>query len=107
MAKRVMVLGQGGRIAFDYDMGLAEPFGATDANAAPPDLWPAFDALGDVPLVLVRGALSNLLSAETARQMQARAPSMELVTIAETGHAPLLNEAPAMAAIDRLLEQAA
>lgn len=106
MAKRVMVLGQGGRIAFDYDMAIAEPFSAAPDNAAPPDLWPAFDALKGVPMVLVRGAHSNILSVSTAQHMQARNPALELVTIADTGHAPLLTEPEALAAIDRLLEAA-
>ena len=105
MAKRVMVLGQGGRIAFDYDMGLAEPFSSAEEDAPPPDLWPAFEALGDVPLVLVRGAVSNILSEKTAQEMARRKPQLNLVTIADTGHAPLLNEPAALSAIDRLLEQ--
>lgn len=106
MAKRVMVLGQGGRIAFDYDMAIADPIMAASANAAPPDLWPAFDALGDVPLLLVRGERSNILSPQTAAQMQARKHGSELVTVAQTGHAPLLSEPEVVAAIDRLLERA-
>lgn len=106
MAKRVMVLGQGGRIAFDYDMAIADPIMAASANAAPPDLWPAYDALGDVPLLLVRGERSNILSPQTAAQMQARKHGSELVTVAQTGHAPLLSEPEVVAAIDRLLERA-
>ena len=44
MAKRCMVLGQNGRIAFDYDMAIAEPFAQSEA-VAPVDMWPAFEAL--------------------------------------------------------------
>ncbi len=106
MAKRVMVLGQGGRISFDYDMAIAEPFNAAPTNAAPPNLWLAYEALADVPVVLVRGELSNILSARTAQQMQARNRSLELVTVPATGHAPLLTEAKAVQAINRLLELA-
>ncbi|WP_284124860.1 alpha/beta fold hydrolase [Parerythrobacter aestuarii] len=102
MAKRVMVLGQGGRIAFDYDMSIADTFSEGEA----PDLWPFFEALADVPMVLVRGARSNILSQTTAEQMQSRSKALEIVTVAETGHAPLLTEPEALAAIDRLLEAA-
>ncbi|GAA4053372.1 alpha/beta fold hydrolase [Parerythrobacter jejuensis] len=104
MAKRVMVIGQGGRISFDYDMAIADPFRAADSNAVPPDGWPAFEALAGTPLLLVRGAHSNILSPETVAQMQSRHSGMEVVTIADTGHAPLLTEPEAVAAIDRLLE---
>lgn len=106
MAKRTMTVQQNGRIAFDYDMSIAEPFQAGD-GAAPPDLWPAFEALRGAPLLLVRGALSDLLSEGTARDMVARHPDAELVTVAGVGHAPLLDEPEVLAAIDRLMAKAA
>ena len=104
MAKQGMVLHANGRIAFDYDMKIAEPIFASDAAAVPPDLWPAYEALGACPLVLVRGAISSLLSEETFAEMQSRVPSAAAVTIANTGHAPTLDEAAALSAIDGLLD---
>lgn len=106
MAKRTMTVQQNGRIAFDYDMSIAEPFQAGD-GAAPPDLWPAYDALKDKPLLLVRGALSDLLSESTAQAMLARHADAELVTVPNVGHAPLLDEPEVLTAIDRLLAKAA
>jgi pimeloyl-ACP methyl ester carboxylesterase len=106
MAKRCMVLGQNGRISFDYDMTIADPFAAQE-NAVPPDLWPAFDALGDVPLLLLRGELSDLLSDATVAEMKRRVPTLEAVTVADVGHAPMLDEPEATAAIDRLLDRVA
>lgn len=106
MAKRCMVLTQNGRIAFDYDMAIAEPFAAQD-NAVPPDLWPAFEALGPVPVLLLRGELSDLLSEETVDEMRRRLPGMEAVSVPGVGHAPMLTEPEAVAAIDRLLARVA
>lgn len=106
MAKRVLTVQQNGRIAFDYDMSIAEPFQGGEGGA-PPDLWPAFEALRDAPLLVVRGGLSDLLSAQTAEEMVARHPDAELVTVPGVGHAPLLEEPEALAAIDRLLARAA
>ena len=106
MAKRCMVLGQNGRIAFDYDMAIAEPFAQSEA-VAPVDMWPAVEALAGRPVTLIRGALSELLSEATAQQMARRLPGMELVTVPDIGHAPLLDEPEARAAIDRLLAQVA
>ena len=103
MAKRSMTLCSNGRIAFDYDMNIAEPFLAADENAVPPDLWPAFDALADKPLLLVRGAVSTLLSEATFAEMQRRAPNADAVTVADTGHAPTLDEPEVRSAIDSLL----
>ncbi|MGI9376358.1 alpha/beta hydrolase [Altererythrobacter sp. FM1] len=106
MAKRVMVLGSGGRIAFDYDMAIAAPFEDADPSAAP-DMWPMFETLAGRPLALVRGECSNVLSAATAQEMKRRIPAMDLVTVPNVGHTPLLTEPEAVAALDRLLAQVA
>ena len=106
MAKRCMVLGQNGRIGFDYDMTIAEPF-AADENAVPPDLWPAFESLTGIPLLLLRGELSDLLADDTVAEMKRRAPGMDAVTVPGVGHAPMLDEPAAIAAIDRLLARVA
>ena len=104
MAKRGMVVQQNGRIAFDYDMSIAEPF-QQDDSAAPPDLWPAYEALAGRPILLVRGALSDLLTPETLAEMQKRIPDVLAVTVPDVGHAPLLEEPESLAAIDQLLAQ--
>ncbi|AUX69442.1 alpha/beta hydrolase [Porphyrobacter sp. HT-58-2] len=105
MAKRTMVVTQNGRIGFDYDMAIAEPF-AKPGNAAPPNLWLAFEALAGVPMLLVRGALSDLLSEDTVRQMGARNPAMRTITVPHVGHAPTLDEPEVRAAIHALLDEA-
>jgi pimeloyl-ACP methyl ester carboxylesterase len=91
-----------GQIRFDYDMAIAEPF----KNLGPQpsvDLWPFFAALGQKPLLVVRGAKSDLLTAETAAKMQMVAPAMKLAVVPGVGHAPELNEPEAVAAIDEFL----
>lgn len=106
MAKRGMVLQPNGRIGLDYDMNIAEPF-QQDDGAAPPDLWPAYDALRDVPLLVLRGELSDLLTPKTLDEMQRRIPAAEIVTVPNVGHAPMLDEPVSSAAIDRLLAKVA
>jgi pimeloyl-ACP methyl ester carboxylesterase len=102
MAKRNLVVSQNGRISYDYDMAIAEPF-SQPGNAAPDNLWLAYEALRDVPMLLVRGELSDLLSADTVKQMGVRNPKMKAVTVPRVGHAPTLDEPEARAAIDALL----
>ncbi|MEO0689313.1 MAG: alpha/beta hydrolase [Pseudomonadota bacterium] len=102
MAKRNLVVSQNGRISYDYDMAIAEPF-SQPGNAAPANLWLAYEALRDVPMVLVRGELSDLISSETVKQMGVRNPAMSLVTVPRMGHAPTLDEPEAREAIDALL----
>lgn len=101
MAKRTLVVNKNGRISYDYDMAIAEPF-KQPGIAAPPDMWVAFEALRDVPTVLVRGELSDLLSPETAKQMGVRNPALRTVTVPRVGHAPMLHEPEALSAIDAL-----
>ncbi|MBA4044265.1 MAG: alpha/beta hydrolase [Erythrobacter sp.] len=103
MAKRTMVVTQNGRISFDYDMAIAEPFGKP-GNAAPPNLWLAYEALRGVPMLLVRGGLSDLLSEDTVKQMKARNPAMQIITVPRVGHAPTLDEPEVRAAIAALLD---
>lgn len=102
MAKRVMVLSGNGRIVFDYDMKIAEPFAELDVDAQA-DLWPALEALQGRPVLVLRGEISDLLSPQTFAEMRARLPEAEAVTVAGVGHAPTLDEPEALAAIQRLL----
>ena len=102
LAKRLMAVGAGGRIAFDYDMKIAEPFQAR-LPAEPVDLWPAFRALAGRPVMAIRGELSDILSEATLARMKRELPTLETVTIARTGHPPTLEEPPAQQAIASLL----
>jgi pimeloyl-ACP methyl ester carboxylesterase len=104
LAKRLMVVGPGGRIAFDYDMKIAEPF---NAPAGTFDMWPAFGALAGRPLLAVRGELSDILSAQTLERMKREVPELDTVTVERTGHAPTLEEPAAQQALARLLAKVA
>ena len=77
----------------------------SDAPVAPPDLWPMWDALQGVPVLAIRGALSDLLSPATLAKMGERHEGMLAVTVPNRGHAPMLNEPEAVAAIDAFLAQ--
>ena len=107
LTKRLMVVSNSGRIVYDYDMRIADPIDAAGKDAAPPDLWPAFNALPPVPKLVIRGELSDILAADTLAAMCDKIPDCEAVTIARTGHVPTLDEEEALAAITRLVERAA
>ena len=102
MAKRLYRLTSAGRIVLDYDMKIAEPF-RVPGNEAGPDMWRALDVLKAVPTLIVRGSRSDVLAAATAERMAAALDRGELVTIADVGHAPTLDEPAAAAGIERLL----
>ncbi len=106
MAKRTYRLSSNGRIVQDYDKKIAEPFRLPGGEAGI-DLWPAFDALADVPTLIVRGGLSDLLAPATVTEMTGRLRRATAVTVADVGHAPVLDESEAAAAIDALLAKIA
>ncbi len=106
MAKRCMVVGSNGRIHFDYDMKIAEPFAQAD-GASNVDMWPAFKALAGRPVTLLRGALSDVLSPAVFKKMAKPLPEAQAVTVPGVGHAPTLAEPAALAAIDQLLARLA
>lgn len=103
MAKQLCRLTEKGRIVYDYDMKIAEPFRLPGGEAGV-DLWPAFESLRGVPVTLVRGERSDILSDAVAREMEKRHPGLDYVEIPRVGHAPTLMEPRAIAAIDRLLD---
>jgi pimeloyl-ACP methyl ester carboxylesterase len=103
MAKRLMTVGGSGRIVFDYDMKIAEPFREAGGGGAPPDMWSTLVGLKDKPLLLVRGELSDVLSEATLARMVQALPQAEAVSLPRVGHAPTLDEPEVSAAILRLL----
>jgi pimeloyl-ACP methyl ester carboxylesterase len=105
-AKRLCRLTPQGRVTFDYDMRIAEPF-RLPGGPTGFDLWAAYRGLADVPTLLVRGEYSDLLAPETVKRMKAAHPTLETVLVPGVGHAPTLEEPEAAAAIDRLLSKVA
>ncbi len=91
-----------GAIRLDYDMAIAKPF--ADIDGTPPfDPWPLIMGLAHVPVLILRGEISDLFSQATAERMASMLPQSELVIVPGIGHAPILDEPEAVAAIDRLL----
>ncbi|SMO35677.1 alpha/beta fold hydrolase [Paracoccus laeviglucosivorans] len=81
-----------------YDPQLREAF--LSAFEGPEiNLWPLFDAAHDLPLALIRGGNSDLLSAEVAAEMCQRRPDMIFAEVPDRGHIPFLDEPEALAAI--------
>lgn len=96
----------GGRPVLSYDPDLRAAVAASlPEDGAPIDLWPMFEALEAVRMLVVRGANSDILTAETLTRMAGRHPALTHVTIEGRGHAPFLDEPEALSAIDRFLAE--
>lgn len=103
-ARRTCLVLPDGRIVFAYDRAIAAGF-ANVVDTPQPDLWPLWELLGDTPVLAIRGALSDLLSPDNLAAMQQRhAGPFASVIVADRGHAPLLDEPEALAAIAAFLK---
>jgi pimeloyl-ACP methyl ester carboxylesterase len=85
----------------DADPLIGEPLRNT--SAAAPNLWPFWGKLAQVPTLAIRGAHSDILSAATLQRMQREKPDLQALTVANRGHAPLLDEPECVAGIERFL----
>ncbi len=94
-----------GGIVADHDPALVEPFMRANMTDPPPHLWRFFEALGPIPALALRGALSNLLSEATFQEMKARKGDLERVEIPNRGHIPLLTEPESLAALEPFLKR--
>lgn len=90
-----------GTVSFAYDPAISDSIEGDEPQTVPPDLWPLWGLLDAVPVLVVRGGLSDLLSVATERAMaQRHSGAYASVEVPRVGHAPILNEPVALAAIE-------
>ena len=91
------------QVVIDYDPLIAEPLASESSDTEAKALWSLFEAMAGIPTLLVRGALTDLLSLSCVKKMQALHPGMEILTVPDVGHAPMLNEPGVATAISAFL----
>lgn len=101
-ARRGMREREDGLLVQDYDPAVAQ--NATEQDGDPVDFWPYFNSLAQIPVLAIRGELSDILSVETFAAMSAAKPDLVQVTCPNRGHAPNLSEPVCLAAIEAFLE---
>jgi pimeloyl-ACP methyl ester carboxylesterase len=79
-----------GEIEPTYDIQLAQTLADFDVERPLPSLWNEFDSLARLPMLVIRGANSDILSKTTLDAMAARHPGMQSIEVPDQGHVPLL-----------------
>lgn len=93
-----------GRVQFAYDPAIADGMAQEDTAAVPPDLWPVWKTLAAIPMLVLRGAHSDILNAEVVREMERlHTAHFTASDIPDRGHAPLLDEQIAVEQITEFL----
>jgi len=82
---------EGEQLALSYDPQLSRTLRGIEAGQPVPALWPQFDALAGVPMLVIRGLLSDILSADTVSAMRSRRKRLDVMEIPDEGHAPSLD----------------
>jgi pimeloyl-ACP methyl ester carboxylesterase len=95
---------QDGRPVIAYDPAIAQPMADQDSGAVPPDLWPVFEAITAIPMLVIRGATSDILAPSCVDKMRTMHPGLQAAEIPDRGHAPMLDEPAARSAIDDFLQ---
>ncbi|WP_293610989.1 alpha/beta hydrolase [Ponticaulis sp.] len=105
-AKRTYRELEDGRVELDYDPEISRSVKEVRPNIfTNMAMWKLFRAMKPVPMLLVRGELSDLLSPKNANKMVRKHGNAKLVTVARVGHTPLLDEPTVVEALNEFLSQ--
>lgn len=87
----------------DMDPKIASGF--KQPPTGPLQMWPLWAQITGVPMLVIRGGVSDLLSASTVERMLREKPDLEHLTVPNRGHTPLLDEPECLQAIDGFLSR--
>lgn len=89
-----------------YDPAISQAMNDADSNAVPLDLWPLFETIVDIPMLVIRGELSDILAPDCVARMRDMDGDLQVAEVPRVGHAPTLMEPAALQAIHSFLKSA-
>ena len=87
----------------DYDPAISQAVRSDEGSALPPDLWSVYAQLESQPLMLIRGAISDLLDTDIKDRMIHSVPDLLYLEVADVGHAPMLIDDAVTEALEKFL----
>ena len=87
----------------DYDPAISQAVRSDEGSALPPDLWSVYAQLESQPLMLIRGAISDLLDTDIKHRMIHSVPDLLYLEVADVGHAPMLIDDAVTEALEKFL----
>lgn len=87
----------------DYDPAISQAVRSDEGSALPPDLWSVYAQLESQPLMLIRGAISDLLDTDIKDRMIQSIPDLLYLEVADVGHAPMLIDDAVTEALENFL----
>ncbi|MHA6287549.1 alpha/beta fold hydrolase [Maricaulis sp. CAU 1757] len=99
-ARKTWIERADGTIELEYDGNILAGLGG---GTAPPTIWEFWKPFADIPTLLVRGGITDLLAEATVEQMLAEKPDLDVVEVPNVGHCPFMTEPEAWAAIRAFL----
>jgi pimeloyl-ACP methyl ester carboxylesterase len=87
-----------------YDPAISQPMSDDESGAVPPDLWPLFEEIVAIPMLVIRGETSDILAPSCVTSMREKKPDLQFAEIPHRGHAPTLNEPASRLTIDSFLQ---
>jgi pimeloyl-ACP methyl ester carboxylesterase len=91
-------------IILDYDPAIKTNVQNVKEGEATPDLWPQFAMIKNIPIAIIRGELSDILTDDIILKMQALKPHLKVAIINNIGHAPILNEDNSLMIINEIIK---
>ncbi len=88
---------------YAYDKNIRQILVMGNPDNPPPTLWPQFDAIGNIPIGLAIGALSDVITDEILNKMKSAKPNLKIARVENVGHAPILNEPECLSLIEEIL----